>query len=135
MQNWWVAVQYASSYGQNTSYFFYFVCFCTYSWPYPSYLASPVLVNPSKLIFLIITSIQNVYCIVICPENIISSNLFFLNFSEPERTENNKFLTHSIWLVYLFLTHIFILSVVSVSQSQQKSIFLPYTASPKVLFH
>ena len=94
---WWVAVQYASSYGQNTCFFFDFVCFCTYSWPYPSYLASPVLVNPSKLIFLIITNIQNIYCIVICPENIISSNLFFLNcsqlifliFSEPERTENS----------------------------------------------
>ena len=48
---WRVAVQYTSSYGQNTCYFFDFVCFCTYSWPYPSYLASPVLVNPSKLIF------------------------------------------------------------------------------------
>ena len=33
---------------------FDFVCFCTYSWPYPSYLASPVLVNQSKLIFSII---------------------------------------------------------------------------------
>ena len=41
--------------------FFVFLWFCTYSWPYPSYLASPVLVNPSKLIFLIITNIQNLY--------------------------------------------------------------------------
>ena len=56
--------------------FFYFVCFCTYSWPYPSYLASPVLVNPSKVIFLIINYIQNIYCIAICPENIISRNLY-----------------------------------------------------------
>ena len=72
---WWVAVQYASSYGQNICYSFDVVCFCTYSWPYPSYLASPVLVNPSKVIFSIINYIQNIYCIAICAENIISDNI------------------------------------------------------------
>ena len=59
-------------------FFLYVLWFCTYSWLYPSYLASPVLINPSKLIFFIIRNIQNIYCIVICTENIISSNLFFL---------------------------------------------------------
>ena len=116
MQNIVVFVQYTSSYGQNTSYFFYFVTMLLYVFlASSSYLASPMLVNPSKLIFLIITNIQNIYCIVICPENIISSNLSFLSKIGPERTENNKFLTHSIWLVYLFLPHISIQSVVTVS--------------------
>ena len=42
-------------------------------------------------------------------------------------------LTHSIQLVYLSLTHISLVSVVTLSQSQYKSILLPYTASPRVL--
>ena len=75
---WRFAVQYTSIYGQNTCFVFDLLCFCTYSGLHPSYLASLVLVNPSNLIFLIIRNIQNIYCIIICPENIISSNLFYL---------------------------------------------------------
>ena len=50
-------------------------CDCAYSWPFPSYLASPVPVNPSKVIFSIINYIQNIYCIAICAENIISDSI------------------------------------------------------------
>ena len=53
----------------------------------------------------------------------------------PETEENTKFITRSIWLVYLYLTHISILYLVSGSLSQQKSIFLPYTPSPSFPFH
>ena len=53
----------------------------------------------------------------------------------PGTEENTKFITRSIWLVYLYLTHISILYLVSGSLSQQKSIFLPYTPSPSFPFH
>ena len=55
----------------------------------PLKFPSPRSLNPSKIIFLIIKYIQNIYCMVIRPENISSGNLLFVNFSEP-RIEENK---------------------------------------------
>ena len=55
--------------------FFLLKGFCAYDWPYPSYLASPVPVNLSKVILLIINYIQNMWFIAPCAENIISGNI------------------------------------------------------------
>ena len=46
----------------------------------PLKFPSPRSLNPSKIIFLIIKYIQNIYCMVICPENISSGNLIFVIF-------------------------------------------------------
>ena len=91
---------------------FYFVCFCAYSWPYPSYLASPVLVNPSKVIFSIINYIQNICCIAICAESTISDNI--KNQENVCSTSiQYMFVLHlfSTCMYYIYLLHSFITSI------------------------
>ena len=107
---WRVAVQYASSHGQNTC---FFLCFCTYSWPYPSDLASPMLVNPSKLIFFNhCKHTEHIYCIVICPENIISSNFF--PFRKWTRKNGKQYIFNSQYLASLPFFNPYIYTICSV---------------------
>ena len=61
----------------------------------PLTIAPPRSLNRSKIIFWIIKYIQNIYCMVICPENISSGNLLFRNLSGPKMT--NKHGKHSIF--------------------------------------
>ena len=50
----------------------FFKCFLKYSKLKPSYLASQMLINPSKVVFLIIKHIQNTHPIPTGPQNTIS---------------------------------------------------------------
>ena len=100
----------------------------------PLTFAPPRSLNPSKIIFMTIKYIQNIYCMAIYQENMSSGDELLLNFCEPEIEGNQKFITRSIQLVNSYLFHISTLSVFSISYTQQRSIFLPYTASPGTPF-
>ena len=119
------------------SYFFMFFMildFLKYSSFLPLKFPSPRSLNRSKIFFLIIKMIQNIYCMDIYQENMSSGDELFLFFCKPEIEENQKFITRSIQLVYPYLFHISTLSVFSISLTQQRSIFLPYTAFPGIPF-
>ena len=72
----------------------------------PLTVAPPRSLNRSKIFFLIIKMIQNIYCMAIYQENMSSGDELFLIFCKPEIEENQKFITRSIQLVYPYLFHI-----------------------------
>ena len=76
--------------------FLLFFVFLKFSPLLPLTIAPPRSLNRSKIIFLIIKNIQNLYCMAIYQENMSSGDDFLRFFCEPEIEENQKFITRSI---------------------------------------